>query len=292
MLSQDIIKQIRHIQLKAGRLVTDALAGEYSSAFKGLGMEFEKVREYVEGDDVRMIDWNVTARMNTPFVKIFREERELTLMLLIDVSSSLEFGTSGKFKNELAAELAAVLAFLAIKNNDNVGLIIFSDHVEQFIPPQKGRAHVWRIIRTVLTHQSKGKKTDINTAFDYLVKVCRKKSMCFLLSDFHTRGFEKSLSRLSKRHEIICVSIADIREEVLASCGVVEFIDAETDELIVLDTSDPKTRKFFEEDQILQTEQFVHLLRSYGVDYFEVTTHESVMSPLVRYMRKRERRLR
>ena len=185
MLSPEIIKQIRHIQFKAGHLVTDALAGEYSSAFKGLGMEFDKVREYTEGDDVRTIDWNVTARMNQPFVKVYREEREMTLMLMVDVSASLNFGTTRKFKNEIAAELAAILAFLATKNNDKVGLIVFSDHVEQFMPPQKGRAHIWRIIRAVLTHKSHGRTTDIKCAFDFLAKVSPRKSMCFLLSDFY-----------------------------------------------------------------------------------------------------------
>ena len=291
MLPQDIIKQIRHIQLKAGRLVTDALAGEYSSVFKGIGMEFEKVREYVESDDIRAIDWNVTARMNAPFVKIFREERELTLMLLVDVSPSLVFGTTGKFKNEVAAELAAVLAFLAIKNNDKVGLILFSDHVEQVIPPKKGRSHIWRIIRSVLTHKSQGKKTDINGALDYLANMRSRKSMCFLLSDFHTTGFETSLRQVSKRHELVCVGISDLRESMIASCGVVEFVDAETGELCVLDTSHAQVKKIFKENRKLSVEKLIKLLRSYKMDYFEVSTHESVISPLVRYMRQRERKL-
>ena len=291
MLPQDIIKQIRHIQLKAGRLVTDALAGEYSSVFKGIGMEFEKVREYVESDDIRAIDWNVTARMNAPFVKIFREERELTLMLLVDVSPSLVFGTTGKFKNEVAAELAAVLAFLAIKNNDKVGLILFSDHVEQVIPPKKGRSHIWRIIRSVLTHKSQGKKTDINVALDYLANMRSRKSMCFLLSDFHTTGFETSLRQVSKRHELVCVGISDLRESMIASCGVVEFVDAETGELCVLDTSHAQVKKIFKENRKLSVEKLIKLLRSYKMDYFEVSTHESVISPLVRYMRQRERKL-
>lgn len=291
MLSQDIIKQIRHIQLKAGRLVTDALAGEYSSVFKGMGMEFEKVREYVEGDDIRAIDWNVTARMNAPFVKVFREERELTLMLLVDVSPSLVFGTTGKFKNEIAAELTAILAFLAIKNNDKVGLILFSDHVEQFIPPKKGRSHIWRIIRSVLTHKSNGKKTDINVAFDYLANICHRKSMCFLLSDFHTTGFEKSLRQVSKRHELICVGVSDLRESIIASCGVVDFVDAETGERFVLDTNSSRVKKLFEENRTLSIKKLTKLLRSYKIDYFEVSTNESVISPLIRYMRQRERQL-
>ena len=191
MLNPEIIKQIKYIQLKAGRLVTDALAGEYSSAFKGLGMEFDKVREYHAGDDTRSIDWNVTARMNDPYVKVYREERELTIMLLVDVSASLGFGTSGRFKNEIAAELAAVLAFLATKNNDKVGLVLFSDHVEQYISPQKGRSHIWRIIRSVLTHKSQGTKTRIDTALSHFLRVCKRKTTAFYFLIFVHRAIRK-----------------------------------------------------------------------------------------------------
>ncbi len=293
MLSEEIFKKIQYIQLKAGRVVTDALAGEYSSIFKGVGMEFDKVREYQEGDDVRAIDWNVTARMNNPYVKVYSEERELTLMLMIDVSASLGFGTTGRFKNELAAELGAILAFLATKNNDKVGLIIFSDHVEQYIPPQKGRAHIWRLIRTVLTHESQGQGgTKISSTLDYFIKVCRRKSMCFLLSDFRADNFEKSLKMANKRHEVICVDISDQREKSIQSCGYIECIDSETGEHVVIDTSDKKFRQAYARERLKEKENLHTLFLKNKIDFFSLSTSESVINPFVRYMRQRERRLR
>ena len=292
MLSAKLIQQIRRIELKAGHLVTDALAGEYVSAFRGVGMEFEKVREYEAGDDVRTIDWNVTARVNAPYVKIFREERELTLMLLVDVSPSQKFGSTGRFKQEIATELAAVLAFLATRNNDKVGLILFSDHVEQYIPPKKGRSHVWRIIRQVLTYEGKGKRTNIKAALDYLNQVCKRKSMCFLLSDFLAENYERSLKYAAHRHDLTCIDIKDARESELLPLGYWEFQDAETGERCMFNTSDPKTRKAFEDLVKKDEERRQGFFRRHKIDFFAVNTHDAVVQPLIRYLQVRERRVK
>ena len=292
MLPKEILAQIKHIQLKAGYLVTDALAGEFSSAFKGSGVELDKVREYTEGDDVRAIDWNVTARMNYPFIKIYKEERELTLMLMIDVSSSLNFGTTGKFKNEVAAELAAVLAFLATKNNDKVGLIIFSDHVEHYIPPKKGRSHIWMIIRTILTHKSKGTKTHLKSACDFMVQICKKKSACFLLSDFICETRSKALSQIARRHNLVCVGINDQREQKMVPCGYTSFVDLETGRTMMVDTYSKKFREIFAQKRINEKESLLKEFKRNKIDYFEVNTKDSLVTPLIRYIRKRERQKR
>lgn len=293
MLSKDIIAQIKRIQLKAGHLVTDALAGEYSSAFKGLGIELEKVREYIEGDDVRSIDWNVTARMNAPFVKVYKEERELTLMLMIDVSSSLHFGSTGRLKNETAAELAAILAFLATKNNDKVGLVIFSDEVEHYIRPQKGRAHIWRIIREILTHKPKpGAGTDIKSACDFVARISKRKTMCFMLSDFYCEDYEKPVSQMSRRHDLVCIGVHDQLEEKLPNFGLFSVLDAESGETVTLDAYSKGFKSRFEREQELQKKNFIKFLRKNKVDYFEVSTGGSPINPLVQYIRKRERNLR
>lgn len=293
MLSKEIIAQIKRIQLKAGHLVTDALAGEYSSAFKGLGIELEKVREYMEGDDVRSIDWNVTARMNAPFVKVYKEERELTVMLMIDVSSSLWFGSTGRFKNETGAELAAILAFLATKNNDKIGLVIFSDEVEHYIPPQKGRGHIWRIIREILTHKAKpGAGTDIKSACDFVAKISKRKTMCFMLSDFYSENLDKAMSQMSRRHDLVCIGVHDKAEEFLPNLGLLSFVDAETGEKILVDSSSKRLRQGFEENRALQKSSLVKIFRKNKIDYFEVSTSSSPINPLIKYIRKRERRLR
>ncbi|MEZ4741853.1 MAG: DUF58 domain-containing protein [Bdellovibrionota bacterium] len=292
MLSSELITQIKRLQLKAGHLANDALAGEYSSVFKGLGMEFDEVREYVPGDDIRIIDWNVTARAYVPHIKKFREEREMTMMLLVDVSPSQGFGTTGRFKNEVSAELAAILAFLAIKNNDKVGLIAFSDHVEQYIPPNKGRAHVWRIIREVLTHEGRGKKTDIAGALDYLMKVQQRKSMCFMLSDFWSDGYETSLRIAAKRHSITCVRVEDPRERELSPCGLIEFEDQESGERIIIDSQDRKVRESFCRAWNSRAEKLTEQFRRFGIASFAVETGEPVIAPLMQFMRKRERRIK
>ncbi len=292
MLSPELIKQIKKLQLKAGHLANDALTGEYSSAFKGLGMEFDEVREYVPGDDVRSIDWNVTARMNTPYVKKFREEREMTVMLMVDVSPSQSFGTTGRYKHEVAAELAAVLAFLAIKNNDKVGLIAFSDHVEHFIPANKGRSHVWRIIRQVLSHRGRGQATDISGALDYLLQVQKRRCMAFLISDFCATGYEKPLRVAAKRHGLTCVRVSDRREGELAACGLVEFEDRESGARVVVDTSDPNVRVAFKELAAAREAEIFQQFRRFGADSFAVGTEQAVTVPLIQYMRRREMRRR
>jgi uncharacterized protein (DUF58 family) len=290
MLSKKILAQIQHLQLKAGHMVTDALAGEYSSAFKGSGMEFEKVREYCVGDDIRGIDWNVTARMSSPYVKVFREERELTLMLLVDCSNSLDFGTKSTFKNEKAAELAGILAFLAIKNHDKVGLILFSDHVEKVILPKKGKAHIWNLIKTVLTHESTGGQTRIDHALVFFNKMQKRKCLSFLISDFWQEGSLDTLKHVAKRHDMVCVSIADPFESQIVNCGFVEFKDLESGENVLVDTSDAKAQKFFEGQWEKLKKQREHEFIKNGIDHFWIETHKSSMNPLVKFIRGRERK--
>lgn len=289
-LSPDVIKQIRSLEFKARHLVTDALAGNYLSAFRGRGMEFDEVREYVPGDDIRLIDWNVTARMQVPFVKVHREERELTLMLMVDVSPSQNFGTKSRMKRELAAELAAVLAFLAIRNHDKVGLIVFSDHVEKFILPQKGRAHVWNIIRSVLTHQSTGATTDIASALTFMLKVVRKRAMAFLISDFWAQGYEAGLRMAARRHDLICARTADPLELGLASAGLVAFKDAESGATRFLDTSRKDVRELFSEISRERDEFLKRSCSKSGADYLTFLTEEPISQSLAKYFQSRQSR--
>ncbi len=292
MLNPEVIKQIRAVQLKAGHLVTDALAGNYLSAFKGRGMEFDEVREYVPGDDVRLIDWNVTARMQQPFIKVLREERELTLMLMVDVSPSQAYGTLARKKRETAAEMAAVLAFLAIRNNDKVGLIVFSDHVEHFIPPKKGRGHVWSIIRSVLTHQGSGQKTDINAALEAMLRASRRRCLGFLISDFWADGYEKSLRVAAARHDLIAVRTVDPREREMPAAGLVSFQDSETGEVFEVDTSDRKWREAYAAQAAAREQTLGQQFRRSGAGTFVVDTGSDTVGPLLRFLRERERRRR
>lgn len=292
MLSAEVLKQIRGLELKAGHLVTDALAGNYVSAFKGRGMEFDEVREYVPGDDVRAIDWNVTARMSSPFIKVLREEREQTLMLMVDVSPSQAFGSGARKKQELAAELAAVLAFLAIRSNDKVGLVVFSDHVEQFIPPKKGRAHVFRIIRTVMTHRGSGKRTDIAGAVDFTMHMLNRRSLCFVISDFWASGFETSLKMAARRHDLVCVRTLDPRETELTPAGFVSLQDAETGQEVTIDTSDSRVRQGFKKVIAEREEALKSLFTRNGIGSFRLGTESAVTTPLIAYLRERERRRR
>src|SRR3989304_5939286 len=246
MLPAEILKKIKNIHIRTTHLVNAVMAGEYGSAFRGRGMEFEEVREYQPGDDIRSIDWNVTARMGTPFVKVYREERELTVMLLVDVSYSGRFGTVSRFKNELSAEIAAVLACLAIRNNDKVGLLIFSDRVEKFLPPKKGKSYVWRVIREVLSYTPKHKGTDIGVALDFLNRVLNRKAICFLISDFLTAGYEKPLKITNKEHDLIAITVTDPKETELPEVGLMEIEDAETGENILVDKGDYMFRKGFD----------------------------------------------
>ena len=255
-------------------------------------MEFEQVREYAPGDDIRHIDWNVTARMSSPFVKEHREERELTVMLIVDVSSSGAFGTSGKQKREVVAELAAVLAYLAIQNNDRVGMIVFSDRIERFIPPKKGRAHVWRVIREVLSFQPTGRGTDLDGALEYLSRVVRRRSVGFVISDFLDTGFAERLRVAARRHDLTAIRVLDQREVNLPRLGLIELEDAETGQTLVLDTADRRVSEGFErlarEDMERRTEEF----RQAGVGEIQVWADQPWIEPLVRYMRAREQSVR
>lgn len=271
-------------------MVNDVLAGEYQSVFKGRGMEFSEVREYQRGDDIRTIDWNVTARTGNPHVKKFVEERELTVMLLVDASSSGEFGTVDQMKGEVAVEICALLAFSAIKNNDRVGLIIFTDTIEKYIPPKKGKKHVLRVIRELLYFQPKKKKTDISHVLEYLGRVQKRKSVVFLVSDFMSAGFERDLQIANKKHDLIAITITDPREISLPKIGFIEFQDAETGEEILIDTYSPAVRDLFTTLADERRDQRHQLFRSISIDSVDILTDRPYVDPLVRFFRLRARR--
>jgi uncharacterized protein (DUF58 family) len=291
MIPADVLKQIRRIEIRTKRLVNDLFSGEYHSTFKGQGMEFEEVRQYEPGDDVRLIDWNVTARTGYPHIKKFKEERELSVVLLVDASSSGRFGTKERFKSEMAAELAALLAFSAIKNNDKVGLIIFTDTIEKFIPPKKGRSHVLRIIREILYYQPKGTGTDIGGALEYFNRVIKRKSVVFLISDFLGENYFKPLQIANNKHDIISVKITDPRETVFENVGLIELEDAETGEVFLVDTGSADFRREF---SAKATEDATLLKRGFqmiNVDFINVRTDRSYIIPLINFFKMRERRL-
>jgi uncharacterized protein (DUF58 family) len=290
LLSPELIKKIKHIHIRTGRTVNTVMAGEYQSAFKGLGIEFEEVREYTPGDDVKSIDWNVTARMGHPFVKLYREERELVIWLLVDMSASGAFGTADSLKRESMAETAAILAFNAIRNNDKVGAILFTDEVERHIPPKKGASHVWRVIKEVLTHEPRRTGTDLAEAIRFLGTVARKRSVAFLISDFLDRDFEKPLAVASHRHDLIGVLISDPGDFRLPGRGLVHMRDLETGETLVLDASDSSTRAAYEKLRRDEYRRALATLRRAGADAIEIATTESMVEPLKRFFRFRERR--
>ncbi|HNS72808.1 MAG TPA: DUF58 domain-containing protein [bacterium] len=292
MIPKEILKKVKRIEIQTRGLVNDVFSGEYHSVFKGRGMEFSEVREYLPGDDIRTIDWNVTARMGHPFVKIFEEERELTVMLVVDVSSSSAFGTVSQMKSEIAAEICALLAFSAIKNNDKVGLIIFSEGIEKFVAPKKGKSHVLRVIREVLFHQPQGSRTDIGQALEYLSKVSRRRSVVFLISDFLSSGYEKALQIANKRHDIVAISLTDPRELELPDVGFIELEDAETGETWLLDTADEGTRRAFSKRAQQGRGGRQKLFRSMNVDQVEINTRASYVEPLIRFFKMRAKRYR
>ena len=290
MIPKEILKKIRYIEIRTRRLVNDLFSGEYHSTFKGQGMEFEEVREYQPGDDIRLIDWNVTARTGFPHVKKFREERELSVVQLVDASSSGRFGTRDRFKSEVAAELCALLAFSAIKNNDKVGLIIFTDRIEKFVPPKKGRSHVLRLIREILYFQPQGVATDIGLALEYLTKVIKRKSVVFLVSDFFFEGYTKPLQLANKKHDVIAMKITDPRERAFENVGLIELEDAETGEVVLINTGSKEFRREFEAraDEDLQ-----NLKRSFklvNMDFINIQTDQSYIAPLVSFFNMREKR--
>jgi uncharacterized protein (DUF58 family) len=292
MLPKEIIRKVRRIEIRTKKLVNDVFSGEYHSIFKGRGMEFEEVREYQPGDDVRIIDWNVTARYGFPFVKKFKEERELTVMLLVDASSSGEFGTALRMKGEIAAEMCSVLAFSAIKNNDRVGMIIFTDRVEKYIPPKKGSSHVLRLIREVLYFTPRHHGTDINCALDFLGRVIKRRSVIFLVSDFLSSGFEKMLSIANKKHDLIAIKITDPREIQLPDVGFLELEDTETGEQIIIDTKSTEVRRSFEDYALGEQTKLDKGFRSIDLDHINIFTDRSYVEPLMAFFKVRAKRLR
>jgi uncharacterized protein (DUF58 family) len=291
MIPKEILKKVKRIEIATRGLVNEVFSGEYHSVFKGRGMEFAEVREYQIGDDIRNIDWNVTARSSHPYVKVFDEERELTVMLMVDVSSSGNFGTTSQMKGEVAAELCAVLAFSAIKNNDKVGLMIFSDKIEKFIPPRKGKQHVLRVIREILYFKPEDSRTNLNVALEYLSRVIKRKSIVFLISDFLTEDYEKSLQVANKKHDIIAIDIIDPREVEMPSVGLLELEDAETGETVMLDTSSPAIRGSFYSQSKEERETREKFFKSIGVDNININTDRSYVEPITKFFRMRAKRM-
>ena len=290
MIPREVLKKIKQIELRTNRLVTESLAGQYHSVFKGQGMNFDEVREYQPGDEVRTIDWNVTARMNHPFVKKFVEERELTVMLIVDVSGSNLFGSGSQTKRELAAEIASVLAFSAIRNNDKVGLLLFSDRVEKFVPPRKGKRHVLRVIREIMVFQPEHRQTRVDEALQFLLRVTKHRSIAVLVSDFLNPLPPSLLRQVNRQHDLVAVHIEDDREHELPALGYITLRDAETDEIIEINTGDARKRKgFVERRQKLQMQVLKTLLTA-GVDSIQLRTGQSYAIPLARFFETRERR--
>ena len=279
-MDESIIKKVRKIEIKARGLSQQMFSGEYHSAFKGRGMVFSEVREYQYGDDVRNIDWNVTARLAHPYVKIFEEERELTVMLLVDVSGSGRFGTQSQFKEELAAEVAATLAFSAIANNDKVGVILFSDRIEKFIPPKKGRQHILRIIRELITFRPESNGTDIAQALGYFNNIVKRRCTAFLLSDFFDRGYDDALKIAAGKHDIVALRLVDRREEHLEDLGLVKFYDPESTETLWVDTGSASVRRVVDARAKQQAEQTERTMRRYGIDMATLYTGEDFVKPL------------
>ncbi len=291
MIPKELAKKIRYIQIYTSKAVNDSLAGEYESVFKGRGMTFEEVREYQIGDEIRSIDWNVTARTGEPYVKLFVEERELTVLFLVDLSASGSFGSSRQVKNEVAAEITALLAFSAIRNNDKVGLLVFTDRVEMFIPPAKGATHVLRLIRELLTFEPKQTQTAISAGIEYLGRISNKKSVVFLISDFLGEGFENPMRILAKRHDLIAISITDPREVSMPDVGLIELVDAETGEQIIVDTGSALFRKKYNRLGNERLSWLRELFRSMDVDHIEVYTGRDYVLDLIKFFRTREKRI-
>jgi uncharacterized protein (DUF58 family) len=300
MIPKDILRKIRRIEITTSRLVTDVFAGQYHSVFKGRGVEFDEVREYQIGDDVRSIDWNVTARTGKPHIKKFVEERELSVMILVDVSLSCRFASVNMLKSQLAAEVAAVLAFSAVRNNDKVGLVIFTDRVEKFVPPRKGIRHVLRVVREVLYCDPAGRSTDIPQALEYLSKVMTRSTITFLISDFFSPGnvgpnheaLKKSLAIANKRHDMIAVTLNDPRERQLPDCGLVSLEDAETGQSVLVDSSNAALRQHYDQNNRDRIRQREKLFRSVGADYINISTDEPYSDAIVKFFLKRRRRRR
>ncbi len=288
----EVLRQVKLLELRTRGLVNSLFTGEYRSVFKGQGMEFAEVREYQPGDEVRSIDWNVTARMQRPYVKRYIEERELTVMLAVDVSGSERFGTRRRFKSEVASELAAVLAMSAIRNNDRVGCIMFTDRIEHVVPPRKGRRHALRLIRDILAFEPTGRGTDIGGATEYMNKMLSHKAIIFLVSDFFGEDIERPLKLLAQRHDVVAVTVEDPSERALPDIGLVRLVDPETGDTLDVDTSNPVVRAQFGVKVRDDADRRKHLLRRLAIDEIPVNTDRGIMEPLLRFFRSRETRLR
>ena len=289
MIPKELFKKIRKLEIRTRGLVNNVFGGEYHSRFKGQGMEFAEVRPYHIGDDIRSIDWNVSARTGETYVKVFEEEREQTVMLAVDISGSEDFGSSSKFKREIAAEICAIVAFSAIKNNDKVGLLLFSDEVELFVPPEKGRRHALRIIRDLYAHEGNSRGTSLSVAFGHLLHVLRRRSIVLVISDFLDSGFEKPMKALARRHDTVIVQLIDPREESIPAIGLVELTDAETGETVVVDTSSVRVREWISDAAFARHSELDELFRRNRVDRVAIRTDESYLEPLVEFFRRRTR---
>ena len=290
MIPKEILKQVKHIEISATQLVNDFFGGEYESVFKGRGMEFSEVREYVPGDDIRTIDWNVTARSQHPFVKKFVEERELTVVFVVDGSRSLQFGSSEKLKSTVAAEIAGLLAFSAVKNKDRVGLLINTDRIEKFVPPKKGKSHVLRVVREILYFQPSAKRTNLRIGLEHLYRILTRSAVIFVISDFLDSGYEKALKILHQKHDLIAIQITDEREQNIPACGLMELEDAETGEQILVDTSSPKFRDLYVKESKRRQAQLDLLFKLTGIDAIKITAGTSYIKPLIKFFRLREQR--
>ena len=290
MLPKDVIDAVKHLEIIARRAVNDQLAGQYQSVFKGRGMDFVDVREYQPGDDIRVIDWNVSARMDSLFIKQFVEERELTVFLLVDASGSQLFGTVNKRKRETAAEIAALIAFSAIKNNDRVGLITFTDQIETFIPPKKGRKHVLHVITSILQPKVRGRGTDLSAALEHLLRINRKKAVVFVISDFQDKSFEKAINIVNRRHELVPVVIIDPMEEQLPNMGLVQIEDPESGKTLMIDTASAKIRAAFDRAAAQTRKHRETIFRRLKIDFTNIRLDEDHIAPLMRYFKQRSKR--
>jgi uncharacterized protein (DUF58 family) len=290
METSELLKKVRKVEIKTRGLSSQVLSGEYHSAYKGRGMAFSEVREYVPGDDIRSIDWNVTARLNHPYIKVFEEERELTVMLLVDMSASGKFGTRSQTKHELITELCAVLSFSAITNNDKAGVIFFSDRIEKFIPPKKGRSHILRIIRELINMEPVGTGTDLAGALRYFNNVIKKRCIAFLISDFITTGYDDALKIASRKHDLAALRICDERETEMPDIGLVRFIDSETGKVSLMDSSDADLRRDYNIWWKQNERMTIERLTRSGVDYTTLRTDQPYVQPLLNLFKKREKR--
>jgi uncharacterized protein (DUF58 family) len=292
VIPKEILKKVHLIEIRTRNMVNSLFAGEYHSVFRGRGMEFAEVREYLPGDEIRSIDWNVTARLGAPYVKVFDEERELTVVLVVDASASGSFGSGRQMKGEVGVEISAVLAFAAIKNNDRVGLLIATDEVEVFVPPKKGRKHVLRVIRELLYFQPRGRRTDLGAALEYLDRVLHRRSVVFLISDFQDAGYEHALRRARRRHDVVAINLVDPRERELPRLGFIALQDAETGEEVLVDSQAGELRDFFAAQQQEAEARRHSMFERLGVDEIQVDTAQSYVEPLIHFFQVRMQRRR